>query len=209
LAINGGFAGREITMRSPHANRGRSLEITVLTSQRRDICVAKIPNGVRYIGGENLALPSGKNRWVPRYIPAQSPCDFMGCVLRTGQAIAFETKKCALVRAFRVDSKEFPRHQREFLCRMGSAGAVAGAVVEAVAVGRFLWLDWRYFTPRSGTPWPTIPWTDPAWFDLGPSTGLIQFSELVASEWVEDDKNIPRIQMNFNPAQREGMNNEP
>lgn len=161
--------------------KGRSLESTVIASQLGVICLAKIPNGVKYIGGENIALPTGKNRWVPSSVATRSPCDYMGCTVGDGRALAFEAKQCALVKGFRVnDESTFPQHQRDFIQRMGRAGAIAGVLVEATEISEFLWLDWEYLSPHQHCPWPVVPWDSHCWRRLGPTTHAIQFGRLLA-----------------------------
>lgn len=186
------------------AARGKLLESMILRAQLGIICVCKISNGMRYVGGgEKLTNERGQTRFVPRSVAVKSACDFVGCICGTGQAIAFDAKVSNLVKGFRVNHDDhFPEHQREFLAKIGKAGAVAGAVIEAVAVGRYLWLDWRYFTARTDTPWPVIPWTDNAMFDLGPTTGLIRFKALIDSPWEDDDTRFPTVAMLDRPCSR-------
>lgn len=162
------------------SNSGKSLESAVLASQLNTLFVVKIPHGMRYTGGGEKVNIAGKDRWWARTVAVKSPCDFMGCIIATGQAIAFDAKASALKKGFRIDHDDhFPPHQRKFLTAIGMRGAVAGALVEATEIGEFLWLDAEYFTPAGGHPWPVMPWDAPQWIRLGPTTHAIQFRRLL------------------------------
>ena len=144
------------------ANRGRSLELAVAASTRDIMELVKVPNGQKYIAG-------GKT------VPVKSPVDFMGVVRRTGQAICFDAKACSLVRSFHIsNTHNVSPHQIEFLVRHGSAGAIAGLLVESKATERFLWLGWSHIAKAN----EAIRWIDSRWVDLGPTTHAIQLANI-------------------------------
>jgi hypothetical protein len=69
-----------------------------------------------------------------------------------------------------------PEHQRFHLIRHGEAGAVAGVLIWATAVGRYFWLDWHTLKGLSDTP--SIPWTFPTIVDLGSDKFNVDFAKV-------------------------------
>lgn len=97
--------------------------------------------------------------------------------------MVFDAKQCDLVKGFRVNHDEhFPQHQRDFIQRMGRAGAIAGVLVEATAISEFLWLDWEYLSPHKHCAWPVVLWENPLWRRLGDTLHAIQFSRLIPTK---------------------------
>lgn len=159
-------------LQSPHANKGRSLELTVQASTGNLLELVKVPNGVRYKAGGGT-------------FPVPSPVDYLGLVRATGRAICFDAKKCALKKAFPIGNRDhFPAHQRDFLIRFGEAGAVSGLLVESEKLGRYLWMDWKIIRECEGKP--SVPWEGCGgmdylwigWRDLGPNSHAIKFGEI-------------------------------
>jgi penicillin-binding protein-related factor A (putative recombinase) len=143
------------------ANRGRPLERLIEQSaalSRLVVLEKTAPRAVRT-----------KNGWVN--LPG--PCDFDGEVIGSGVRVVLDAKETAKPQGFYLS--DLPDHQRAFLVRHGSAGAVAGLLIHAKATDRLHWCS----HPRLGytEAWltPCIPFG--AMVDLGPaSAGLIDFA---------------------------------
>jgi hypothetical protein len=145
------------------ANRGRSLETAIVTSQARTIVLD-------HHGQEAKRLPGG------RMVAKRGPVDFTGTVCANGLSIRFDAKKCDLVHRFPIGNLDhFPAHQRVSLIRHGEAGAIAGLLVEATALGEFRWLGWRAIAAITA---PSLPWADERWVVLGPTTHAIRFERI-------------------------------
>jgi hypothetical protein len=142
--------------------RGKSLEATVVASQRGVIIVEKIFNTHKFIRG-------GKQ------IPLRGPVDFIGTIIASGGAIWLDAKVCENPRLFVAARDHLPEHQRLLLIRHGEAGAVAGCLCEAThpTLRKYFWLPWQLLTDsRVSYPWSEL-------IDLGPTTHLIDFRILI------------------------------
>ena len=124
-------------MTATFANRGRSLEAVVIASQSDSrgpvLRLDKFPTSSKRIAGGKI-------------IQLKSPVDFIGEVFGSGRAVHLDCKQCDSPNRFPIGNVDhFPAHQREWLIRHGTAGAIAGLVVEATHEnqGKFYWMDWR------------------------------------------------------------------
>lgn len=142
---------------------GRGLEAAVVASQGGHIRVDKMPQAAR-------RLPMGK------LVAIKGPVDFIGTVVGSGRAIYFDAKVCHLATRFPIGNRDHvAAHQLAHVIRHGEAGALSGLLVEAVALGRFLWWDWTHVSYGD----TSIPWTDSRWVDLGDNKHAIQFDRLI------------------------------
>lgn len=156
---------RRCCMIATHANRGRSLETTVIASQCGVVALERMPTAARLIRG--------------KWTPMKSPVDYIGTVCGTGRAIMFDAKQSALATRFKVgDRDHIPEHQRQFLLRQSYAGAIAGLLIEATdqRIRKYFWLHARYLGANYNIP--SIPW-DHTWLvSLGPTTHNIDFRQI-------------------------------
>lgn len=124
-------------------------------------------------------LPPSGGRYVTasKFIRQEMPTDFIGCVRGSGRFIAFDAKSVGDDYAsFPLNNvKMLKPHQAAFLRAAHEAGGLAGLLVESKRVERYLWLHgFNLHLDR-------IDWADAGWVDLGPTTGLIQFGNLLGS----------------------------
>ena len=128
-------------------------------------------------------LPSCGARFVGkgRIIREPMPCDFVGAVRGTGQAIHFDAKRLGPDYATIPlnNAKMFEVHQIMHLVRLADAGAIAGLLIQSDRIGRYCWFSAAYFRPIANA---RLAWDDACLNDLGPTTGLIDFTRLVASQ---------------------------
>lgn len=145
--------------RSAPANRGKSLEAVVLASQGEAVRLVKFPQAARWVGA--------------RLQPIKGPVDYGGTVVADGRAIFFDAKECASKRTFSLHESHVPRHQKEFIWMMGSAGAVAGLLIEATELGQYFWLDWHHVFTEPGVKWESETMTA-----LGDSKFAVPFKKI-------------------------------
>jgi hypothetical protein len=145
------------------ANRGKVLESTIVASVAGLIVLD-------HHGHEAKRLPGG------RMVAKRGMVDFTGTIRPHGRGIRFDAKTCGLVRSFPIGNVDhFPRHQRDNLIRHGEAGAVAGLLVEATALGEFRWLGWQNIDDIKT---PSLAWDDVRWVVLGPTSHVIRFERI-------------------------------
>ncbi len=145
---------------STKTNRGRRLETAVLASQRTYIRVRKTSAGVKWLPGGRQVLQRG-------------PVDFVGTICGTGGSICFEAKQTDDPIRFAFDL--IKRHQITDLVDQGSAGAVAGVLIESTAVRRYFWLPWHQLDAADRQHVRSLQWTDFRLVELGPTDLLIPF----------------------------------
>ncbi len=92
-----------------------------------------------------------------KYIPKPVPCDFIGVI--AGMPLFFDAKSNQGENAFKDwnNPSVVKPHQREFLIRMGRAGAVSGILAEASDMARVYWMPWQVLLQLT----PSFPWDDP------------------------------------------------
>ena len=127
--------------------------------------IFRIPNGARFVGkGQIVAVPS--------------PFDFAGAFIPSGRGLFFDAKSVAAdskINGLRVGAANIVKpHQIEALCRLGNTGAVAGFLVMAGPVGRWLWLPAHCAMHRRRT----TKWGDVWWVDLGSAGEVPNFAKL-------------------------------
>jgi penicillin-binding protein-related factor A (putative recombinase) len=150
-------------MNLTRANRGRALERTILASQSL-VTLVKVPHGMKYLRG-------GKT------VGVKTLTDFAGVVKGTGQGIFFDAKMCELKNGFPIGNRShFSEYQRQFLIRMGAAGAIAGLLVECKAHQMYAWLDW---TTLEKCRAPSLAWDAAGWRWLGMTTYAVNFEQLI------------------------------
>lgn len=152
---------------NPPGRRGMALEAVVPPSQRGIIAVEKVQTASR-----RIRTPQGF-----QIVQTKSIVDWIGTVCGTGRAIFFDTKQGAIPTRLDVGPDHFPAHQRDFLIKMGQAGAVSGLLAEATdpSVAAYFWIDWTHLLEGSIR---SFRWDDPRLTPLGPRTHCIRFEAI-------------------------------
>lgn len=144
---------------------GGSFEALILASANNSpLCLIQLPSaGGRFIGQG-------------RFINEQIPCDFIGTCIG-GRAVYFDAKNCGKERAsLRCDDPAIVKpHQKDFLRRMASAGAIAGLLVRSERAGRYLWLPAEHIGGA-------VKWDASAWVDCGDTAAPVRFEGLVSDD---------------------------
>lgn len=109
-----------------------------------------------------------------KLVPTKICCDFVGG-FAGGVGFYFDAKSPGPAE-HGLPEGMIPRHQVQFLRAMSEADQIAGFLVEARAVGEYLWID-----IASVHDWESIPYTSRAWLHLGPNNGTVDFSKIRAS----------------------------
>lgn len=128
--------------------KGKGLESLALASQF-GVTLTQVPRAVRF-------LKRGHGG-APRAVSVPAPVDFFGAHLTSGgRLLVFDCKESR--EKYRLDTSEdhLPSHQRAELHRHGSAGAVAGLLVEHVPGLALYWCPWPLLYP----PRPSIPYAE-------------------------------------------------
>jgi hypothetical protein len=116
-------------------------------------------------------------------LPTSVACDLCGTIVGTGRAFVCDVKHCLEPDRFSLSNYVKP-HQLTELNSQGSAGAVAGLLVEAAHPSRrcWYWIDWKQL---QGTG---ISWGDCQ--HLGPNTHLPQVGRVLPIDAAVQDKGI-------------------
>ncbi len=131
---------------------------------------------------ELVRLPPTGGRWIAkgRFVSQNVPCDFVGTVIAGGRGIFLDAKTDAAEgKRFQINHafSNGREHQREFLIRMGKAGAVSGLLIEPrdARFGCYRWLPWHALSETS------VAWdgSDVLWIGAGNKTGLVMFERIV------------------------------
>lgn len=143
-----------------HANRGRSLEIAVIESQRNIIRIKKTEPGVKFLRGGKQVIRKGS-------------VDFIGTVVASGRAIYFDAKQTAEPRGFELALLK--AHQTYELGLFHDAKAITGVLAEctAPAIDAFFWIAFPLLSSAMLRSERVIPWAHCRL--LGPSTHAINF----------------------------------
>jgi hypothetical protein len=145
-------------------NHGKCFESVIIASQRDLLRLDRVEQAAKRIGGGKM-------------VPVRGPVDFVGTVCGYGRAIVLDAKMCDLAGRYPVGNRDhLPEHQRFYLIRHGEAGAIAGVLIWATAVGRYFWLDWHALKGLRDTP--SIPWNFPMLTDLGSDKFNVDFAKV-------------------------------
>lgn len=145
-------------------NRGKALESAVLASAGRWMRIRKMGAEAKWIGKD-------KETDKPIITQKKGPVDFLGCT-KAGRFVCFDAKIDDGARSFPVgDETKVKPHQRRYLIDHGEFNAIAGLLLESMALKRFFWLDWRHLLREE----KSILWQDDRLIHLGDSFHAIRF----------------------------------
>jgi hypothetical protein len=176
---------------TPKGDRGKSLESLIAISGRGVVDIEKLPKcGGFFIGRKvrsNPSLAPSYAKEPPAFVSQRIGCDFMGTVIGSGRGIFFDAKQCALATSFPLsNTHNIKDHQREFLIRMGRAGAISGLIVESTVKRTILWLGWQELAGDvKSIRWDRWAWWPPLAQGLN---ATIDFRKLIAiadAPWIE------------------------
>lgn len=134
-------------MKLPRSSNWKSFESVCLMAIQQHVTLLRIPRkGAQVIGQTNDGRPDVKLTKVA--------VDFCGTIKGTGRAFLTDAKSTEHPTHFKFSMLSDEQHRE--LVDHGKVGAVAGVIIESIAMGKTYWLPWTVLNTNERS----IAWTD-------------------------------------------------